>query len=165
VILANVADDGHRVLFDELGMVIAIASVHAGKHDAGMVQFARRHAEALARKPAVFISVSLTEATVEDERQSPETRAAATDEVRRAVARFFEDTGWHPARVLPVAGCVAYTKVGVLQRFIMKRIVGARGGPTDTSRDHELTDWEALDRFVRDAVYHAEQHGAGLKHI
>src|SRR5688572_13103197 len=109
VILANVADDGYRVLFDELGMVIAIASVHGGKHEAGMVQFVRRHAEELARRPAVFISVSLTEAVVEDERQPVEARTEASEEVRRAVARFFEDTGWHPARVLPVAGCVAYT--------------------------------------------------------
>jgi hypothetical protein len=23
-----------------------------------------------------------------------------------------------------------------------------RGGPTDTSRDHEFTDWKAVDRFA-----------------
>jgi menaquinone-dependent protoporphyrinogen oxidase len=30
----------------------------------------------------------------------------------------------------------------------MKRIARASGGSTDTSRDHEYTDWEALDRLV-----------------
>ncbi len=164
-IVANVADDGRRVVFEELGLVIAIASVHAGKHEPEMVEFGRRHAEALTRLPSAFLSVSLTEATVEDRSQPVETRDAANADVQRMMARFFEETGWHPARVLPVAGCVAYTKYGVLERFILKRIVAAKGGPTDTSRDHELTDWEALDQFVRDLVAHAEQHGAGLKHF
>jgi menaquinone-dependent protoporphyrinogen oxidase len=29
----------------------------------------------------------------------------------------------------------------------MKRISRSKGGPIDTTRDHELTDWEAVDRF------------------
>jgi menaquinone-dependent protoporphyrinogen oxidase len=165
VILANVADDGRRIIFDELGMVIAVASIHGGKHEREMIDFARRHAEALSRKPSIFVSVSLTEATAENEALPFDARVAAAEEVQRTVARFLEETGWHPQRVLPVAGCVAYSKYGLLKRFIMKRIVAGKGGPTDTTRDHELTDWEALDRFVGDAVAHAEQHGAGLKHV
>jgi menaquinone-dependent protoporphyrinogen oxidase len=34
----------------------------------------------------------------------------------------------------------------------MRRIARKEGAPTDTSRDHELTDWPALDRFVSDLV-------------
>jgi menaquinone-dependent protoporphyrinogen oxidase len=30
----------------------------------------------------------------------------------------------------------------------MKRIARAEGGPTDTSRDHELTNWEDVDEFA-----------------
>jgi menaquinone-dependent protoporphyrinogen IX oxidase len=30
------------------------------------------------------------------------------------------------------------------------------GGPTDTSRDYEFTDWVALDRFVLDRVSPAQ---------
>jgi menaquinone-dependent protoporphyrinogen oxidase len=30
----------------------------------------------------------------------------------------------------------------------MKRIARKEGGPTDTSRDYEYTDWEAVDRFA-----------------
>jgi menaquinone-dependent protoporphyrinogen IX oxidase len=30
----------------------------------------------------------------------------------------------------------------------MKRISKQAGGATDTSRDHEYTDWAALDRFL-----------------
>jgi menaquinone-dependent protoporphyrinogen oxidase len=30
----------------------------------------------------------------------------------------------------------------------MKRIARKAGAPTDTSRDYEFTNWQALDRFV-----------------
>jgi len=33
-------------------------------------------------------------------------------------------------------------------RFVMKQIARKTGSPTDTSRDHELTDWAAVDRFA-----------------
>jgi len=32
----------------------------------------------------------------------------------------------------------------------MKKIAGAGGNPTDTSRDHVFTDWAAVDRFAAD---------------
>jgi hypothetical protein len=35
---------------------------------------------------------------------------------------------------------------------IAKRIARKAGAPTDTSRDYELTDWTALDRFVAEAA-------------
>jgi menaquinone-dependent protoporphyrinogen IX oxidase len=38
----------------------------------------------------------------------------------------------------------------------MKRIAKAQGASTDTSRDHELTDWEALDRIVDEVVPNPE---------
>ena len=48
------------------------------------------------------------------------------------------------------AGCrrLLYTQYNVLIRFVMKRIAKHAGGATDTSRDHEYTDWVALDQFV-----------------
>jgi hypothetical protein len=36
----------------------------------------------------------------------------------------------------------------------MKRASAMNGGATDTSRDHEYTDWEQVDRFA-DACYSA----------
>src|SRR5512144_1213157 len=42
--------------------VILAASVHDGRHDPAVEAYARRHAEALARRPAAFLSVSLTAA-------------------------------------------------------------------------------------------------------
>jgi menaquinone-dependent protoporphyrinogen oxidase len=34
----------------------------------------------------------------------------------------------------------------------MKRIARKSGGSTDTSRDHDYTDWAALDLFVQEFV-------------
>jgi menaquinone-dependent protoporphyrinogen oxidase len=52
--------------------------------------------------------------------------------------------------ILSVAGRLAYREYNVLVRFLIKRIAKKEGGPTDTSRDHELTDWDAVDRLGRE---------------
>ena len=65
---------------------------------------------------------------------------------------FVGETGWRPARVLPVAGALAYSQYNFIIRFVMKRIARKAGAPTDTSRDHEFTDWSTLARFIRDAA-------------
>ena len=43
-----------------------------------------------------------------------------------------------------VAGRLAYTQYGLLKRFVMRRIALKAGGPVDTSRDHEMTDWDQV---------------------
>ena len=63
---------------------------------------------------------------------------------------FVAETGWKPSRTFPVAGALSYSKYNPLVRFIMKRIARKEGAPTDTSRDYELTNWPAVDRFTRE---------------
>jgi menaquinone-dependent protoporphyrinogen oxidase len=46
-----------------------------------------------------------------------------------------------------VAGALVYTKYDYFKRLVMKLIADRRGGDTDTSKDHEYTDWAALYRF------------------
>jgi menaquinone-dependent protoporphyrinogen oxidase len=46
---------------------------------------------------------------------------------------------------------MAYTRYNPVVRWVIKRISKRRGGPVDTSRDHEVTDWAQVRRFV-DAV-------------
>jgi menaquinone-dependent protoporphyrinogen oxidase len=61
-----------------------------------------------------------------------------------------------------VAGALRYTKYNFFVRWMMKRIVAAAGGDTDTSRDYEYTDWQDLrafaDRFS--AVVNVRRHAA-----
>ncbi len=37
---------------------------------------------------------------------------------------------------------------GPFLRLVMRLISGMAGGDTDTSRDYEYTDWQAVERFA-----------------
>jgi len=115
------------------------ASVHVGKHQEYVVEFVNRHRDALAERPSAFFSVSLT-ASVEDE----EERELAEE----VIEEFLVDTGWHPNLTAAVPGAVQYSKYGLIKRFVMKRISKRAGKDTDTSRDHEYTDWEDVEDFA-----------------
>lgn len=133
---------------------VIAASVHREKHEKEMVSFVKRFREELESMPTVFLSVSLSEAGAEDATATPERRALAAADVRKLIDAFLKETGWHPSKVHGVAGALSYTKYNCLIRFVMKRIAKAQGASTDTSRDHELTDWEALDHIVDEVVPH-----------
>ena len=128
------------------GIVIA-ASVHAGRHEAEMIRFVKKHRAEIEHVPNAFISVTLSEAGAQRSDVSAAEHARFVSGVQEVVDRFLEETGWRPKRVLPVAGALLYTKYNFLIRLVMKRIARAEGGSTDTSRDHDYTDWAALDRF------------------
>ena len=133
---------------DAYAGAILCASVHVGKHEAEMSKFVKQHRDELERMPAAFLSVSLSEAGAEAEGATPEQRTRSAAEAQRMIDAFLEETGWHPSKIRAVAGALMYTKYNFLVRFVMKQIARQAGGSTDTSRDHEYTDWEALDKLV-----------------
>lgn len=114
--------------------VVIAASVIRGRHQRYVRRFARAHATALNRLPTAFVSVC---GAAQD---SP-------DEASKYVDAFLRETGLQPALIHSFAGAITYTRYGPLTRWIMKRISRSKGGPTDTTRDHEMTDWEEVDRF------------------
>src|SRR5688572_1159594 len=128
--------------------VILAASVHTGRHEREMVKFVKRHLNELQATPAAFLSVSLSQAGVERPGTTPEEHARFSADVRGVLDRFFHETNWYPKQVKAVAGALLYTKYNFLIRFIMKQISKKSGGSIDTSRDHEYTDWAALEWFV-----------------
>jgi menaquinone-dependent protoporphyrinogen oxidase len=128
------------------------APVHLGRHERAAVDFVKAHRAELERLSAAFISVSLSEAGVEDTRRPETDRRQSAADVQRMIDEFIKVTGWRPARVFPVAGALAFTRYNPLVRFVMKRIARKAGSPTDTSRNHELTDWAAVDRFAGELV-------------
>jgi len=52
--------------------------------------------------------------------------------------------------VMVFAGATPYTRYGWFVRFMMRNIARRRGLGTDTSRDYEYTDWQAVEQFARD---------------
>ena len=121
---------------DEYDAFVVAASVIRGRHQRYIRNFARHHAPTLTAAPSAFVSVSGA-------------AYGSPLQADRYVEAFLDQTGWQPLFTVSFAGAVAYTHYGPLRRWIMKRACQRRGGPTDTTRDHDLTDWEAVDRFVR----------------
>jgi menaquinone-dependent protoporphyrinogen oxidase len=128
------------------------ASVHLGHHEHEMADFVRRHRDALEGLSAAFLSVTLSEAGAEDPNATSVRREQSAADAQRMIAVFLEETGWRPARTLAVAGALAYSRYSPIVRFVMKRIARKAGASTDTSHDHEFTNWAALDRFVNDLI-------------
>ena len=133
------------------------APVHMGKHAKRIVAFARDHHETLEALPSAFVSVSLAQASVESATLAPELRKQAHEDLSVALGAFIEASGWHPRAIHRAAGAMAYTRYNWFMRWMMKRIAKTQGGSTDTSRDHEYTDWGALDRFVTEFLASAAQ--------
>lgn len=120
--------------------VVAIGSrVESGRHAREVRSYVSKHLESLREVPSAFFSVSMAA-----------TRPGAGPDPDGYMRTMFAALGWRPPLSVALAGGLPYRKYGWLLRFIMKRISQSAGGPTDTSRDHELTDWARVDQFADD---------------
>jgi menaquinone-dependent protoporphyrinogen oxidase len=125
------------------------ASLHGGRHQRSAGDFITRETAQLNDRPSAFFSVSLSAGS-----RNPTEVAAA----RQIAARFVQAAGWRPRRVECFAGGLAYRKYGFFKRWILRRIAEREGGPTDTSRNHDLTDWNAVREFALGVAADARQH-------
>ena len=105
--------------------------------------------------------MTLSQAGAQDAHAAPDKRLEAASDVQRMIDTFVRETGWRPAHVLSVAGALMYRQYNFVIRFLMQRIARKAGAPTDTSRNHEFTDWLAVDRFVERVLLAAEPQACG----
>lgn len=122
------------------------------RYQASLLRFVKQNRGWLTGLPAAFIAVSLT-ARLQDEQTHEELRA-----IEEA---FYRETGWRPAITCYVAGALRYTEYGYFKRLIMRLIAKQQRGDTDTSRDHEYTDWDGLTRFVEEFLAATSQQEGG----
>ena len=146
--VTNAAASPLRLDLSEFGVVILAASVHMHKHEREMIEFVKAHKAALLDVPTVFLSISLSQAAVENDANAQEHRARAHVEVEQMIETFFEAADFRPATYKAVAGALVYKEYNWLIRLIMKQIAKSEGASTDTSRNHEYTDWTGLDELV-----------------
>jgi menaquinone-dependent protoporphyrinogen oxidase len=118
---------------------ILLGSIHREKHQPSLEKFIRSNIQELNATPCMFVSVSLSAASVHEK-----SRQAAKD----IMLRFAAELGWRPTIQLSVAGAMFYSKYNWLMRMMMRKIAAAEGGDTDMSRDYEYTDWEKLEKEV-----------------
>jgi menaquinone-dependent protoporphyrinogen oxidase len=119
---------------------LVAASVLFGRHQRYMRDFVRRHADLLNAAPSAFVSVSGAAGG-----SSP----AEQGQAQAYIEAFLRQTRWNPRLTTSVGGVMAYTRYGPILRWVIQRISRRKGGPTDTSRDHETTDWAAVEEFAR----------------
>jgi menaquinone-dependent protoporphyrinogen oxidase len=134
----RVVDGGEDLAPQGYDAVVVGASIHAGRHQKQIVAWARRHAASLNTMPSAFFSVSLTAA--EDTAEAPAT-------VQRVIDEFVESTGWTPTLTRSFAGALQYLEYGFATRQLMKFTSRRAGHPTDSHRDYDFTDWDAVERF------------------
>ena len=115
------------------------ASINFGRHPRSIRRFVRANREELEHIPSAFLSVSGAECSPDE---AP--RAMA----KQYIANLLRETGWQPTMTESIAGAMAYTKYSPIMRWMIKRISQQEGGPADTTRDHEYTDWEQVRRFA-----------------
>lgn len=157
---SNVRDAAPVLDLGGCSAIVLAASVHAGRHEREMIDFAKAHGERLRSLPNAFLSVTLSEAGVERRDATAQEHARFVADVKRMIDRFVEATGWRPEHAVPVAGALRYSQYNFLVRLVMKRIAKQAGGSTDTSRDHEYTDWKALDDFTAAFAEEVKERGS-----
>ncbi len=139
VVVSNVKEPPTPPL-DQFNGVIVGASVIARGHQPAIAEFIRNNVGTLNAMPSAFFSVSAS--------------AGSSREAGRAAAQrlrddFLAETGFDPDLRECIAGAIKYTRYNFLLRWYMKKASRMNGGSTDTSRDHEYTDWAQVEAFAR----------------
>jgi menaquinone-dependent protoporphyrinogen oxidase len=140
---SRVVDTSHLPLdldLKDYDAFIVAGSIHVGKHQASLINFVKRSQVDLNKKPTALLSVSASAS-----RRDEKSLAA----VKKCTDEFCRETNLTPTAVITVGGAILYTQYNFIIKAVMKRISASEGGPIDTSRDHELTDWDALQKDIR----------------
>lgn len=150
-VTATLEQHGHSVeLYDserlprklavgDFDAVLIAASIILGRHQAAIRDFVQRHKEALDARPSAFVSINGA---------SPESDPKWQEAARGYLEGFLHQADWTPQWTATFAGALRYRSYGMVTRRLIKLISWQAGGPTDTSRDYEFTDWVAVDRFA-----------------
>jgi menaquinone-dependent protoporphyrinogen oxidase len=139
--LFDVRDRDHVPAPDNYDAVVLGSRVELGKHATDLRNYVIAHKDVLERKPTAFFSVSLAAS-----------QPAPEPDPSGYLADFFDAVEWRPRRAIAFAGALPYRKYGWLMRLIMKRISRSAGHTTDTSRNHDLTDWQEVRRFAEEVA-------------
>jgi len=95
--------------------------------------------------PSAFFSVSIADGTV------------GRSWVDGIIKSFFDTTGWHPHLVGRFGGALLYTQYHFWTRIPMAFAGLLMGYPSDTSRDHELTNWDDVEKFANEFLAHVHE--------
>ena len=139
VAIGDASVDATRLAPADYDAAFLAASLHIGRYQATLVDYARRHHAVLNAMRSAFISVSLSAAGVD---------ARDWEGLEQCLERFRHDTMWRPDAVHQAAGAIRYRQYGLFTRFAIWFIARRRGQRTALSRDYDFTAYAALKDFV-----------------
>ncbi len=121
--------------------VVLGAPLHYGEHESRIASCISQHHALFAQIPTAFFSVSL--GVVSKHEQDRE-------HARKLADDFLRERRLDPSRRACFAGALRYSKYGWLKKQLMHWIAAKSGAPTQTDRDYEYTDWDAVESFAGD---------------
>ena len=123
---------------EDYDAVVFGSRIHMGAHARPLLAYILDNRRELGATPSYLFVVSMAAA------------GAQNADPQGYIARLVEITHWQPRAAIAIAGGLPYRSYGRVLRLVMKLISRRAGHPTDTRRDHELTDWAQVRRFAAD---------------
>ncbi len=120
-------------------VIVAASPIYFGRPRRPVVEWVRERAPALERHRGALLIVCGAAAG---------TRAEDRAQAERYLTQFGRRTRWSPDSAVAVGGAVRFTRYNPLLRWVMKRIGAKEGLSTDSTHDHEYTDWERVDALA-----------------
>ncbi|MCB0373087.1 MAG: hypothetical protein KDD31_08775 [Muricauda sp.] len=128
---------------DKFDVILIGSSIHLHKYNSAVKSYVTNHSDILNSKPSAFFSVCMAVAS-----SIPEEH----EEAAKIAQDFLDETGWKTNTVWQIAGALRYTQYDYFKKLTMRMIAKKQGGATDTSKDHEYTDWGKVKRNVLEFV-------------
>jgi len=150
---AHVTEPTHAAALNlaRFDAIIIGGAIHFGAVPRRLLDFVREHRFQLTSMPCAFFCVCMSAARRDDDSKR---------EAQSYLTRFAEEAGFTPSRSIAFAGALRYTKYDRLLRLFVRLIAKSKGDPTDTTRDHEFTDWGTVLQFARRIADDLDRRGS-----
>ena len=119
--------------------IIIGSSIHVHKFNPAIRKYIFDNLESLNSRPSTFFSVSM--AIASDIKEEHE-------DIYNLTNSFLDECNWRPHKIHHLAGALRYTKYNYFKKLVMRMISKRHEGATDTSKDHEYTNWKDVEDFI-----------------
>ena len=133
-------DEATKLNLIEFNKIIIGASIRYGKHSKELYKFIELNKKILEKKESTFFTVNVV--ARKPEKNTPETNPY--------IKKFLKISKWKPKTIGVFAGRIDYPNYNFFDKYMIKFIMFATGGPTDTSQSYEFTDWSKVDDFAKE---------------
>ena len=123
---------------DTFETIVIGASIRYGRYREEVFKFIEKNKALLESKENAFFSVNVV--ARKNGKDTPATNPY--------VKKFLDRISWNPQFIDVFAGQIDYPRYGVFDKYAIKMILWITGGPTDTSKTYDFTDWIRVKSFA-----------------